>query len=70
MLILESLENTPIVDELKCLLKKGGRRIFKSCDISLENMPASLAVSRLLHLFRIKDEAYNKQNKNDELLST
>ena len=55
MLILESLENTPIVDELKWLLKKEGGRIFESCDISLENMPALLAVSRLLHLFCIKD---------------
>ena len=32
-------------DELKWLLKKGGGHIFKSCDISLENMPTSQAVS-------------------------
>ena len=35
-------------DELKELLKEGGGRIFESCDISLENMPTSRAVSLAL----------------------
>ena len=32
-------------DELKWLLKEGGECIFKSCDISLKNMPTSHPVS-------------------------
>ena len=41
----ESLENTPMGDELKWLLKEGGGHIFESGDISLENMPTvSLAL--------------------------
>ena len=39
------LENTPMGDELKWLLKVGGGQIFKSCDISLENTPTSHTVS-------------------------
>ena len=35
-------------DELKWLLKEGGGHIFKSCDISLKNMPTSHAVSLAL----------------------
>ena len=43
-----SLESTPMGDELKWLLKEGGGCIFESCDISLENMPTSHAVSLAL----------------------
>ena len=35
-------------DELKWLLKEGGGHIFESCDISLENIPTSHAVSLVL----------------------
>ena len=34
----------PMGDELKWLLKEGGGRIFKSCDIFLENTPTSHTV--------------------------
>ena len=40
-----NLDNMPMGNELKWLLKEGGGCIFESCDISLENMPTSHAVS-------------------------
>jgi len=33
------LENMPIGNKLKWLLKQGGGRILESCDISLKNTP-------------------------------
>ena len=43
--LLESVENTPMGDELKWLLKEGVGEFFESCDIALENMPTvSLAL--------------------------
>ena len=40
----------PMGNELMWLLNEGGERIFESCDISLENMPTSHAVSLRLAL--------------------
>ena len=44
-------------DKLKWLLKEEGGRIFKSCDISLENTPASPAVSLALVMYACSDSA-------------
>ena len=44
-------------DELQCLLKEGGGRIFKSCDISLENTPTLHAVSLALVICTCSDSA-------------
>ena len=44
-------------DELKWLLKEGGGRIFESCDISLENMPTSHAVSLACVICTCSDSA-------------
>ena len=44
-------------DELKELLKEGGGDIFESCDISLENMPTSHAVSVALVIYTCSDSA-------------
>ena len=43
--------------ELKWLLKKGGGRIFESCDISLENTPTSHAVSLALVICACSDSS-------------
>ena len=44
-------------NELKWLLKEGDGCIFKSCDISLENMPTSHAVSLALVICACSDSA-------------
>ena len=44
-------------DELQWLLKEGGGCIFESCDISLENMPTSHAVSLALVVCTCSDSA-------------
>ena len=53
----EALENMPTGDELQWLLKEGGGLIFESCDISLENMPTSHAVSLALVICACSDSA-------------
>ena len=52
-----SLTNTPMGDELKWLLKEGGRCIFENCDISLENTPTSHTVSLVQDMYACSDSA-------------
>ena len=42
---------------LRSSLKRGGGCIFKSCDIFLENMPTSHAVSLALFIYGCRDSA-------------
>ena len=56
------LENTPMGNELKWLLKKGGGHIFKSCDISLKNTPISHAVSLTFVICTCSDSAMPLHN--------
>ena len=44
-------------DELKWLLKEGGRCIFENCDISLENTPTSHTVSLVQDMYACSDSA-------------
>ena len=49
--------NTPMGDELKWFLKRGGWVYFESCDSSLKYTPTSQAVSLALVMYACSDSA-------------